>query len=107
MPSCSSELLQYPSFNHFIIFTGKGTEFEKRQVLEDYKQSTTMLKLRNQMLEDYDIDLFESESQIAVPLFLNPFHSLTSHLSYLSKRLYTFHFLLALGASDLHWNEGV
>merc|ERR1712118_489921 len=27
---------------------------------EDYKQSTTMLKLRNQMLEDYDIDLFEN-----------------------------------------------
>ena len=37
--------------------------------MEDYKQSTTMLKLRNQMLEDYDIDLFESESHIAVPLF--------------------------------------
>mmetsp|Transcript_8287 Transcript_8287/g.15339 ORF Transcript_8287/g.15339 Transcript_8287/m.15339 type:complete len:110 (-) Transcript_8287:129-458(-) len=89
MPPCSSELLQYPSFNHFIIFTGKGTEFEKRQVLEDYKQSTTMLKLRNQMLEDYDIDLFESESQIAVPLFFNPFHSLTfpSFLSF-EKTLY-------------------
>jgi len=56
---CASTIT-YPSFNHFIIFTGKGTEFEKRQVLEDYKQSTTMLKLRNQMLEDYDIDLFEN-----------------------------------------------
>mmetsp|Transcript_8297 Transcript_8297/g.15355 ORF Transcript_8297/g.15355 Transcript_8297/m.15355 type:complete len:518 (+) Transcript_8297:365-1918(+) len=52
--------ITFPGFNVYPIFFGKHTEEERSVALEEYKQSSTVSKVRDWYFENYTFDIFSN-----------------------------------------------